>query len=68
MTHSSVIRLCRHVAQCVIERSPRSLSPRSLLDVQYLKGLVWREAGKFACCVLRQGTYGIASTFAWLNW
>jgi len=24
----------------------------SLLDVQHLKGLVWRLAGKFVCCVL----------------
>jgi len=27
----------------------------SLLDVQHLKGLVWRQAGKFTC-VLGQGT------------
>jgi len=28
----------------------------SLLGVQHLKGLVWRWAGKFACCFLGQGT------------
>jgi len=28
----------------------------SLLDVQHFKGLVWRQAGKLACCVLGQGT------------
>jgi len=27
-----------------------------LLDVQHLKGLVWKLAGKFACCVLGQGS------------
>jgi len=27
-----------------------------LIDVQHFKGLVWRKAGKFACCVLGQGT------------
>jgi len=27
-----------------------------LLDVQHFKRLVWRQFGKFACCVLGQGT------------
>jgi len=40
----------------------------SQLDVQHLKGIVWKYAGKFACCVLGQGTYGIASNFEWLGW
>jgi len=47
-----------------------------LIYVQHLKGLVWRLAGKFACCVFGQGTYaytfelldGIAYTFEWLDW
>jgi len=36
----------------------------SLLDVQHLKGLVWRWAGKFAYCVLG----GLPLPFEWLDW
>jgi len=28
-----------------------------LLDVQHKRGIVWRQAGKFTCCVFGQGTY-----------
>jgi len=39
-----------------------------LLDVQHLIGFVWRQAGKFAFCVLEQELNGIACTFEWLDW
>jgi len=34
----------------------RSWFTASLINVQQKKWIVWRNAGKFACCVLGQGT------------
>jgi len=33
----------------------------------YTGGEGVRKVGKFSCCVLGQGTNGIASTFEWLD-
>jgi len=40
----------------------------SLLDVQRLKGLVWRRPASSLVVSLVKALNGIASTFEWLDW
>jgi len=43
----------------------------SLLDVQHLKGLVWRTGDRLTSSLvvsLGKALNGIASTFEWLDW
>jgi len=39
-----------------------------MLDVQHLKGFVWRQAGNLLAVSLGKALNGIASNFEWLDW